>query len=81
MWGAAEMPMTPPESATARSASSPLSRGMSHSARAPAWVMNTGAREAAAVSIPVRSEACDTSIARPRSFIRRTARRPNAVSP
>ena len=42
--GAAEMPMTPPESATARSASSPLSRGMSHSARAPAWVMNTGAR-------------------------------------
>ena len=39
------------------------------------------ARRSHAVSMPVRSEACDTSIARPRSFIRCTARRPNAVRP
>ncbi|MDT4948394.1 MAG: hypothetical protein QOJ37_989 [Pseudonocardiales bacterium] len=81
MCGAADMPMTPPVSATARSTASPFSRGMSHSARAPACVINTGASLRSQTSSPVRSEECEMSIARPTAFIRATAWRPNRVNP
>jgi len=79
--GAADIPMTPPVAATARSTSSGFMRGMSQTARAPAWVMNTGRSLRSQVSRAVRSPAWDRSMARPSLFIRVTARRPNAVSP
>ncbi len=79
--GAADIPMTPPVPATARSTSSGFMRGMSQIARAPAWVMNTGRSLCSQVSRAVRSPAWDRSMARPSLFIRVTARRPNAVRP
>ena len=75
------MPITPPVAATARSTSSGFIRGESHTARAPACVISTGAALAAQVSSAVRSEEWDRSMARPSWFIRRTARFPNEVSP
>ena len=81
MCGAADMPITPPVAATARSTSSGFIRGVSHTARAPAWVMNTGASECSQVSSAVWSPECDRSMARPSWFIRRTARRPRWVRP
>lgn len=56
-------------------------RGVSQIARAPACVISTGLSLTAQVSSPVRSEECEMSIAIPSWFIRRTARRPNPVSP
>jgi hypothetical protein len=79
--GAADIPITPPVAATARSTSSGFIRGISQTARAPAWVMNTGRSLCSQVSSAVRSPAWDRSMARPSLFIRVTARRPNAVSP
>jgi hypothetical protein len=78
---AAEIPMTPPFSAQARSTSSGFMRFVSHSARAPACVTKTGRSLRSIVSSDVRSPACERSIASPSRFIRRTACRPNSVSP
>ncbi len=79
--GAADIPITPPVSATARSTSSGFIRGVSQTARAPAWVMNTGRSLCAQVSRAVRLPEWDRSMASPSLFIRVTARRPSAVSP
>ena len=63
--------------AQATSTSSGFIRGVGHTARAPACVMNTGWLDASKVSRQVRSLEWDTSIARPSSSIWPTARPPN----
>ena len=75
------MPITPPPAAQARSTSSGFIRGVGHTDRAPACVMNTGLLDTSKVSRQVRSLEWETSIARPSLFIRSTARRPKTVSP
>ncbi len=79
--GAADIPMTPPVAATARSTSSGFIRAVFQTARAPACVMSTGFALASQVSSAVRSEEWDKSMASPSWFILVTARRPKAVSP
>ena len=49
-------------------------RGCPRRARAPAWVMKTGAFDDADVSMQVWSPECEMSIAMPSLFIRSTAR-------
>ncbi len=79
--GAADIPITPPVPATARSTSSGFIREVPQTARAPACVMNTGWSLCRHTSSAVRSDEWETSMARPSWFIRVTARWPNAVSP
>src|SRR6266511_4670295 len=75
------IPTTPPESAIARSWSSERLRGWCAIARHDECEASTGSAAVASTSQNVASETCDTSISSPSSFIRRTTRLPNSLSP
>jgi hypothetical protein len=63
------MPVTPPPSATCRSRASDLLRGCGCTAAHPAWVISTGAFEAAAAWLPDASLEWLMSTVTPSAFM------------